>query len=68
MIRIIQCAYENNKSHIWDESTFSEPFSFEHGVKQGCILSRLLFSLYAYDLADELPHGVNVADTNVKND
>lgn len=66
IIRILQCSYSNTESRIWDGSSFSEPFSVELGVKQGCILSPLLFSLYVNDLADILPNGVNVADTIIK--
>ena len=36
------------------------------GVKQGCFLSPLLFSLYINDLHECLPGGVNVAGTLVK--
>lgn len=66
LIRILQFAYEKTESRIWDGTSFSDPFSVNLGVKQGCILSPILFSLYVNDLADALPHGVNVADINVK--
>ena len=66
MIRLLRNSYENTTSRIWDGTSFSEPFIFNDGVKQGCILSPLLFSLYVNDLANELPGGVNVAGTNIK--
>lgn len=66
IIRILQSLYENTESRIWDGSTFSDYFSVESGVKQGCILSPVLFSLYINDLPDILPGGLNVANVNVK--
>lgn len=66
IIRILQNAYNNTESRIWDGSTFSDSFSVDVGVKQGCILSPILFSIYLNDLVDELPGGVNVAGTTIK--
>lgn len=66
IIRIIQNSYSNTCSTIWDGSSMSKSFSVEMGVKQGCILSPLLFTLYINDLADALPGGVEVAGVRVK--
>lgn len=66
IIRLLQLLYQNTTSRIRSGSTFSNPFPVDLGVKQGCILSPILFSLYMNDLADVLPGGVNVANTNVK--
>lgn len=49
IIRILQAAYEKNESRIWDGNSFSDPFEVEVGVKQGCLLSSILFSLFVND-------------------
>lgn len=66
IIRILKLLYENTSSRIWDGISFSEYFTVETGVKQGCILSPVLFSLYLNDLPQILPGGVHIADTNIK--
>lgn len=66
IIRILQLYYENNTSQVLYGNTFSDPFSVDNGVKQGCILSPILFALYLNDLAEALPGGVNVVDEPIK--
>ena len=66
MIRILQATYNNSNCRIFDGTSFSDPFPIEVGVKQGCILSPILFSLFLNDLVDNLPFGITVAGVNVK--
>lgn len=66
IIRLLQASYTGTNSKVWDGSTFSNYFPVDIGVKQGCVLSPLLFSLFINDLAEVLPFGVNVAGVNVK--
>lgn len=65
-IRILQLYYENNTSQVRVDNSYSEPFCVDLGVKQGCILSPILFALYLNDLADLLPDGLNVLNNPVK--
>ena len=65
-INILQSTYDGTESKIWDGATFSSSFSVNIGVKQGCVLSPILFSLFLNDLVDALPNGVYVANTNIK--
>lgn len=66
IIRILQQLYENTVSLVWDGCSLSEEFTIKTGVKQGCILSPILFSLFLNDLPDILPGGLEVAGVNVK--
>lgn len=66
IIRVLQSLYDTTESRVWDGSMFSDYFAVETGVKQGCILSPMLFSLYINDLPDILPGGLNVAGIDVK--
>lgn len=66
IIRILQLSYENTTSKILYGNTFSDSFRVDVGVKQGCILSPILFALYLNDLNDILPGGVQVDDLCVK--
>ena len=66
IIRVLQATYDHTQSKIWDSTMFSDSFPVEVGVKQGCILSPILFSLFLNDLVDYLSLGVTVAGVNVK--
>ncbi|KAI8122629.1 RNA-directed DNA polymerase from mobile element jockey [Lucilia cuprina] len=66
MIRILQKLYDNTTSQVWDGSILSKPFTVTQGVKQGCLLSPVLFALYLKDLHEYLPGGIIVSGTVVK--
>jgi hypothetical protein len=46
LIALICSLYTNNCGVVRIDRTLSEPFRFEKGVRQGCILSPLLFNIY----------------------
>ena len=53
-IRLLLVMYESQRARvIWDGS-FSEPFSITNGVKQGAVLSAVLFCIYIDDLIKTL--------------
>ena len=63
IIHILGLSYENTTNKIFYSNTFSESFNVDLGVKQGCILSPILFAMY---LNDVLPGGVVVDNIHIK--
>jgi len=45
LVKIIQALYYNNKCQVIHNSTLSSSFSVHTGVRQGCLLSPLIFSV-----------------------
>ena len=66
VLNLIKNLYETTKFSVWTGEELSEPFETIGGVKQGCLLSPLLFSLYLNALYEFLEGGLDVESTNVK--
>ena len=49
--KVIKSLYSNSTCSIRIGSNQTQPFQYTRGVRQGCILSPLLFNLYVNDLA-----------------
>ena len=54
--RLIATLYTNQTSRVKWGSSFSETFSISNGVKQGGVLSPILFGLYIKSLLEKLEH------------
>ena len=65
-LRVCQNLYCDVGARVRVGKVFSERYTIEEGLRQGCILSPSLFSLFLMDLADELERrglGVKVTGT-----
>ncbi|XP_075163172.1 uncharacterized protein LOC142235800 [Haematobia irritans] len=65
-VRMINNIYENTLSAVWTGEELSDYFETTSGVKQGCLLSPLLFALYMNDIHDALRGGVIIDDINIR--
>lgn len=66
ILEIIQNLYSENSTTVWDGKTLSEWFETNMGVKQGCLLSPLLFSLFVDDITEGLSGRVLFAGHQIK--
>ena len=55
-LRMCQELYANVSARVRVGQTLSDAFSLRCGLRQGCVLSPCLFSLFIMDLAGELEH------------
>lgn len=58
IINILRALYENNIAYVWDGESLSDEFTTTMGVKQGCILSALLFILFINDITEAVRGGI----------
>lgn len=66
MLKVIQSLYEETMSAVWNGEEMSNWFRSKMGVKQGCLLSPLLFSIFLDDLVEFLPGGILFNGLNIK--
>lgn len=65
-VKMVESIYKNTKSAVWAGEEISEYFDTLSGVKQGCLLSPLLFALYLNDLHDFLKGGLYIEGLNIR--
>lgn len=66
MVNFLNSVYSTTYSTVWNGNELSEPFETFSGVKQGCLLSPLLFSLYVNDLHEYLGGGIVIDELNIR--
>ena len=68
MLTAIKSLYNNVKCSVWINGHMTDWFSVHSGLKQGCILSPLIFNLFVNDLGTLLEHsgkGVSLDGVNL---
>ena len=60
VVKLIESLYTNTKAAVWSGDEFSDFFDTLMGVKQGCLLSPLLFALFLIDMHEELGGGLSI--------
>jgi hypothetical protein len=58
--------YKGTLSAVWNGKGISKYFETRSGVKQGCLLSPLLFALFINDLHEVLGEGLNIEGLNLR--
>lgn len=66
IVTFLESVYRTTKSIVWTGKEMSEEFETKCGVKQGCLLSPLLFALYINDLHESLGGGLYIDDINIR--
>lgn len=66
IVKIIEQLYVETKGAVWNGSVVSDWFVTNSGVRQGCLLSPLLFALYLNDLHAALEEGISLSDIEVR--
>lgn len=64
-LNCISKMYNNTLNSVWDGSELSHLFETYTGVKQGCILSPVLFSLFLNDLSESIGGGVIINNIRI---
>lgn len=66
IINLIENIYRHTRSAVWTGSELSDFFETHAGVKQGCLLSPTLFTLYLEDLFEFLGGGLTINGENIR--
>ena len=66
MVKMLEDLYEGTKMGVWTKNGVTEYFNTGVGLKQGCVLSPLAFSMFVNDLPECLGGGVKIGDIIVK--
>lgn len=68
---LIQSLYADNQGLVKIDDAISQPFQFRKGVRQGCILSPVLFNIYGEyimrQVCDEWEGGVSIGGAKITN-
>ena len=59
-LSVLQNLYANDKASVQIDGKMSEPFNINQGVRQGCVMSPLLFNIFMADLAKKLQNETKI--------
>lgn len=60
IVKVIRNMYTGTGASIWCQNEVTEEFETTMGVKQGCILSPILFALFINDICEGMRGGVKI--------
>jgi hypothetical protein len=66
MLSTLENYYTGTTSKVWSSEGLSQAFDTHTGVKQGCVLSPILFSLFLNDIESYVEGGIKVGGRNIK--
>jgi hypothetical protein len=67
LVKLLQHVYSNPRSKLFFQDVETEPMTMPIGLRQGCVLSPILFALYLSDLGRKLENsGLGVSVGNVR--
>ncbi|BET03533.1 Reverse transcriptase (RNA-dependent DNA polymerase) [Nesidiocoris tenuis] len=64
-VNVLRGLYKETAASIWTKEGLSTEFEVRMGVKQGCLASPLIFSLFLNDIGDCLEGGIDIAGRNI---
>ncbi|KAI5752610.1 hypothetical protein M8J77_018598 [Diaphorina citri] len=59
-IRLIECLYWNQKGKVRTKEGTSSAFEVKKGVRQGCIISPILFNIFVEQIVNETLHDIDI--------
>ncbi|XP_039300680.1 uncharacterized protein LOC120355972 [Nilaparvata lugens] len=66
-VRVLRALYEKVTSAVWckNGNGLTESIEFESGLKQGCLVSPILFSIFTHDICEYIGGGLRMGDTEI---
>lgn len=64
-LNMLQLLYTNTENAVWCDSEISDWFVSGCGVKQGCVISPILFSIFMNDLVEAVGGGVTIRNKKI---
>lgn len=66
LINVLRSYYNGTNARVWNGNEFSKTYETNKGVRQGCIVSPMLYNLYTDDIEETLGGGITIGGTNIR--